>query len=672
MSLALQFAAYSQWRQAIIAVVKRLRQWLDAQELGNAQTELRLQRLEARIREDRLNVAFVAEFSRGKSELINSIFFSAYGDRILPSAAGRTTMCPTELLFNADEAPSIRLLSIDTRRANISVSEYKRQIEEWRVLNLDVHSAESMRDALRQVSEVMKVTPEDARELGFLTDDAESNGFFTLDEQGLLEVPRWRHAIINFPHPLLQQGLVILDTPGLNAVGAEPELTLSLLPNAHAVLFILAADVGVTQSDLVVWNEHIGGHLAKRGRIVVLNKIDGLWDELKSEAEIQAEIERQAENCARILSLERARIFPVSAQKGLVAKINHDDDLLGRSRLPELENALSEELIPAKHDIVSEDTQREFGEICRNVRELLEARLHGVREQLNELNDLRGKNRSVVEYMMGKIKSEKTDFESGLQHYHAVRSVFSTLTKKLFAHLGMDALRALIRAHKETMQDAKFSRQLSENIEGFFAIVNEKLKDAAAEIGEIHAMMEAVYKRLDVEHGVKLSMPASFSLQTYLHDVKRLHAWCDAHLNTALTLLTNEKKSIVRRFFSEITVQAQKIFERANWEAESWLKIIMAPMETQIREHQLYLKRRLESIKRIHLASDTLEERIAELEMLRQDIERQAGELREIGAELRELLRVNPPVFPEEGNQEFIAPKAAPRAARHAPSLARA
>ncbi len=99
----------------------------------------------------------------------------------------------------------------------------------------------------------------------------------------LVEVPRWRHAMIKFPHPLLKQGLVILDTPGLNAIGAEPELTLSLLPNAHAVLFILAADTGVTQSDMAIWREHIcGGGVAKRGRMVVLNKIDGQWDELKS------------------------------------------------------------------------------------------------------------------------------------------------------------------------------------------------------------------------------------------------------------------------------------------------------------------------------------------------------------------------------------------------------
>jgi hypothetical protein len=76
-----------------------------------------------------------------------------------------------------------------------------------------------------------------------------------VDENGEVEIPRWRHAIINFPHPLLDKGLVILDTPGLNALGAEPELTLNMLASAHGVMFILAADTGVTKSDLAVWRD---------------------------------------------------------------------------------------------------------------------------------------------------------------------------------------------------------------------------------------------------------------------------------------------------------------------------------------------------------------------------------------------------------------------------------
>ena len=39
----------------------------------------------------------------------------------------------------------------------------------------------------------------------------------------------------------------------------------------------------------------------------------------------------------------------------------------------------------------------------------------------------------------------------------------------------------------------------------------------------------------------------------------------------------------------------------------------MSPLETQVKEHHLQLRRRLDSIKRIHRASGELEERIAEL-----------------------------------------------------------
>ena len=119
-----------------------------------------------------------------------------------------------------------------------------------------------------------------------------------------MEVPKWRHAIINLPHPLLQHGLVILDTPGLNAVGAEPELTVNLIPQAHAVVFILAADTGVTRSDLAIWREHlIDTADSAEARLVVLNKIDTLWDTLSSAHEVQTQLERQRQNSAETLGV---------------------------------------------------------------------------------------------------------------------------------------------------------------------------------------------------------------------------------------------------------------------------------------------------------------------------------------------------------------------------------
>jgi hypothetical protein len=405
------------------------------------------------------------------------------------------------------------------------------------------------------------------------------------------------------------------------------------------VLFILAADTGVTQSDMAIWREHIcAGGMARRGRMVVLNKIDGQWDELKSAEEIEAEIRKQVETSADILELPASQVFPVSAQKGLVAKINGDSALLERSRLPLLEAALSRELIPAKREIVCEGTESEFGDVSRRVRSLLDSRLVGLREQLTELTELRGKNKGVVEYMMGKVRAEKDEFESGLQRYYAVRSVFSTLTNNLFGHLGLDVLRQLTHETREAMLDAAFSKTLSVAMANFFAKSREALAKSNGEITEILAMMEAVYKKFSVEHGLKLGAPTTFSLLRYEKELDRLQAWCDDHLNTMVSLLTHDKKNITQKFFEEVAVQVRRAFEHANRDAEVWLRAIMAPMETQVREHQIQLKRRLESIKRIHQATDTLEDRIAELDGVETSLLQQIDALEEIIGRVQEML----------------------------------
>ncbi len=638
MGLVQHFSAYSNWRSAVSEHLLTLHNWLAANELGDAQSELRIQQLLERLREDKLIIAFVAEFSRGKSELINAIFFGDYGNRILPSTAGRTTMCPTELLYEAGKPPAIELLPIETRASNASVAEYKRFPEEWRVVELDTASAEAMHAALSRVGEQKRVSPELAEDLGFSL-DAQGKEGLKPDAEGLVEIPCWRHAVINFPHPLLEQGLVILDTPGLNAIGAEPELTLSQLPNAHAVLFILAADTGVTQSDLAVWRDHVNGaRTRQKGRIAVLNKIDGLWDGIRSEAEIESEIGGQVRATAGILELDAGHIYPVSAQKGLLAKISRDEPLLARSRLPQLEQALTAELIPAKQDIVCDNTESEAADLIARTRALLETRRGGVAEQLGELSDLRGKNQNVIEYMMRKVKSEKDEFERGLQRYYAVRSVFSQLTNNLYSHLGMDALRDETRRTRETMLEARFSKNLREAMRGFFKHVRANLDKSAGEIAEITKMMEAMYERFSTEHGMKLAAPAPFSLLRYEKEISRLEEGFNAHFNTLLNMVTHAKRGLTQRFFETAATQVRRIFELVNRDVDHWLRAVMAPLETQVREYQLQLKRRLESVKRIHQATDTLEDRVRELAQMQSALETQLAELNGIATALRETL----------------------------------
>jgi hypothetical protein len=92
-----QLDQHGTWRREFALRLKLLAEWLKDHELLDAGVEERLVRLETQLRSDKVMVAFVAEFSRGKSEMINALFFAGYGRRIMPASAGRTTMCPTEM-----------------------------------------------------------------------------------------------------------------------------------------------------------------------------------------------------------------------------------------------------------------------------------------------------------------------------------------------------------------------------------------------------------------------------------------------------------------------------------------------------------------------------------------------------------------------------------------------
>jgi hypothetical protein len=644
-SLVRRFREYSAWRADVAGRIVGYRRWLRENELADAQAELRLDQLLARLDEDKLTMAFVAEFSRGKSELINAIFFADYGRRLLPSSSGRTTMCPTELAWDPAHPPSIQLLPIETRATHATTTEFKRFPEEWTAVALDVNDARALVEAFQQVRATKRVPIEEAKHYGlFVQHDTSRSAGFAAD--GMVEIPRWRHAVINFPHPLLEQGLVILDTPGLNAIGTEPELTLNLLPNSHAVLFVLAVDTGVSKSDAELWREYLA--LAPgntRGRYVVLNKIDALWDGLRTDEDIDGEIEQQVAYVREMLGVPADQVLAVSAQKGLVAKITDDARLLARSRLPELERILASQLIPGKQSIVRESTRHEILELIANTRSILEARLAGVTEQLADLHALRGKNLDVVEEMMRKVRIEKEAFERGLARFQATRGVFSQLANELFTHLGMDALSEESRRALRGMRRARLTPRLRAAMQGYFDGVRAKLGQASGVVGEIQRMMEAMNRKFSVEHGMRLGVPQPFSLLRFQKQFERIERAFHAQFDTMYTMLTNEQLTLTQRFFETCASQVRRVYQYANKDAELWLRAVMAPMEMQIREHQMQLRRRLESIKRIHRATDTLEDRVLELEQVESALLKQLGDIHHLGIEIERVLDADEPLL---------------------------
>lgn len=636
-NLVQDFEKYSEWRKGVLAALAPYRAWVTDSELTDPASEQRFARVVQRLSDDKLSIAFVAEFSRGKSELINSIFFAHYGQRILPSSAGRTTMCPTELLYDANVPPCIRLLPIETRAETLSTSDFKENRHVWTVLPLDVSSGDGMLEAFKQVSLTKQVSVEDAKKYG-LFDDSDPDSALTVDEQGLVEVSLWRHAIINFPHPLLKEGLVIVDTPGLNAIGTEPELTLNLIPNAHAVLFILAADTGVTKSDIDVWRNHIR---SGPGRMVVLNKIDSMWDELRSPAEIESQIQKQVASVAHMLAVDPRQVFPVSAQKGLVGKVNHDHALITKSRVLTLENALSNELIPAKKDIIRRQLAEDMEALSLAQQTVLNSRMRSVVEQLFEFKSLRGKNKNIVEHMMKRIDAEKKDFDSSLFKLQGTRTVFTRLSTEVYTSLGMDILKEDIAKAREAMQNSKFSSGLRDAVKTFFDQIKQNLVVSDKKTDEITEMMSVMYRKFSTEHGLALSLPMPFSLDKYRQEIVMIENVYQKQFGTA-TLLTTSRVVLMQKFFDSIASRVKQNFLQANRDVEGWLKVIMAPLEAQIREHKEQLKNRMVSIQRIHVATDSLEEKIQAFEEMQANLEQEKKKLEELEDALRQAMRADP------------------------------
>jgi len=81
--------------------------------------------------------------------------------------------------------------------------------------------------------------------------------------------------------------------------------------------FVLAADTGVTKSDLNMWNDHVRGsrHAGNKGLVVAMNKIDSLWGDLGGEEATEKTIRSQVSDASRILGVDEALIFPVSANR---------------------------------------------------------------------------------------------------------------------------------------------------------------------------------------------------------------------------------------------------------------------------------------------------------------------------------------------------------------------
>lgn len=348
----------------------------------------------------------------------------------------------------------------------------------------------------------------------------------------------------------------------------------------------------MTKSDLAIWREHlVTADDESISRLVVLNKIDTLWDALNSPEQVQAQIDRQRATSAEILGLPESQVIPVSAQKGLVAKVTRDRDLLQASRLPMLELALAEGVMGQRQMILRSAVAGGIAELRVEAGRAIHIRRRDLAEQMDELRGLRGKNASVIKHMRSRIEQEQAEFDTSGAKIHAVRSVHLKLLREVFNLLSTPTLKGELAELTHALKQPGIKLGVKKAYGQAFSRLREGLQKSQVISGEIHSMLVGSFKQLNAEFGFSLQAPKEPELVRFGHDLDLIERSHLQYLGVG-NILKLSQPDFSERLVRALSTRLRVVFESALGEVELWNKSAASQLDAQLRERRRNFGRR--------------------------------------------------------------------------------
>jgi hypothetical protein len=427
---------------------------------------------------------------------------------------------------------------------------------------------------------------------------------------------------------LLKNGVVILDTPGLNALGTEPELTLSMIPSAHAVMFLLGLDTGVTKSDLEIWQQYIRDTVSRR--IAVLNKVDLAWDELKDQSEIDASIERQLQETATTLELPREQVIALSAQKALIARIRGDAELLAKSGIEKFERMIADEIIPAKQQILRAAVAREVGGMLESSLASVRSQFEASTSELKDMSNLGNKNRDLAKKLLARFEQDKARYGRHMESFNSSYDIVIKQGKILLTTMGDDQLEDIVDKNSEALESSWTTAGLMRSMQGLFETFSRQAEKVLSFSAETRGFVENVYTQFHKQYGFKKISPPDLNLERHILRMHSLQQRTERFCKNPVNVVGREKRFVIRRFHRELVEQATRLFRDVRNDLDRWLKGALTPLSVLLQEHQRLLTHRVESLRKIGGDVNSLHERVRYLEKQRALLGKQYGDLSRI------------------------------------------
>lgn len=159
-------------------------------------------------------------------------------------------------------------------------------------------------------------------------------------------------AVVSFGHPLLEQGLTLVDTPGVGGFAAgHARATTAFLPYADALIFVTAASAELSAPEI----EFLRSAVERCPQVVVaLTKTD-LYPEWRKIADLNRR------HLAGLL--DDVNLVPVSAVAAVAAIRRQDEALVNESGIPELRDQILGGLLDRSRDRAARRSLQEAAEL---------------------------------------------------------------------------------------------------------------------------------------------------------------------------------------------------------------------------------------------------------------------------------------------------------------------
>ncbi len=178
-----RIAQFTQWREQLVTNIDEFQSWQDRYGQADIEQTLRIYDLIQGLRNARIRLAFLGESAAHKIGLINALLFPDLPGGLLPAALDSETTCATEIFYDANEAPCVRMLPIETRKRAETIAALRRTTIEWVTTRLDPESPAAIASALAGLAETREVSAAEAQALNLPAASAN------------VRIPAWRYAL---------------------------------------------------------------------------------------------------------------------------------------------------------------------------------------------------------------------------------------------------------------------------------------------------------------------------------------------------------------------------------------------------------------------------------------------------------------------------------------------